>query len=86
MPFKKGEGGRKPGTKNKVTQEIRLFCRELLETQEYRDYFKHRLLVGQLPPALESMVWHYAYDKPIERQEHSGPEGGDLVIRWGASE
>lgn len=82
MPFKKGEGGRPKGVKNKATLEVEAACRRLVDDEEYQRYFAHRLKVGQLPPALEAMVWHYAYGKPSERVEVSGPGGSELTIRW----
>lgn len=75
-------GGRQKGTPNKATIEVQARCRELIESPTYVEYFKHRLEVGQLPPALEALAWHYAYGKPTERVEMTGAEGGDLVIRW----
>lgn len=72
MPFKKGQGGRPKGALNKSTVEVEATCRQLVDDPEYRRYFAHRLSVGSLPPALEAMVWHYAYGKPVERLEHSG--------------
>ena len=82
MPFKKGQGGRPKGVRNKATVAVEARCREILESPEYVKYFNHRLMVGQLPPALESMVWAYAYGKPSERMELTGLEGGPLVITW----
>ena len=75
-------GGRQKGTPNKAAGEIGVRCRALLESDGYQQYFKHRLEVGQLPPMLEALTWHYAYGKPIERQEHSGPGGGPLTLTW----
>lgn len=65
-------GGRAKGTPNKSTTDTAAVCRALVEDTEYRKYFSHRLYTGQLAPALESMVWHYAYGKPKELFEHSG--------------
>lgn len=59
-------GGRRRGTPNKTSTDIGAACRQLVDDAEYRQYFKHRLMVGQLPPALEAMAWHYAYGKPPE--------------------
>ena len=82
MAFKKGQGGRPKGAKNRVTSDVGIFCRELVQSSGYRKYFEHRLLVGQLPPALEALTWHYAYGKPVERLEHAGPDGGAIVVTW----
>ena len=75
-------GGRQKGTPNKATTDVGAVCRQLVEDPEYRKYFAHRLAVGQLPPALEAMTWHYAYGKPQERMELTGSGGGPLVIQW----
>ena len=75
-------GGRTKGTPNRIYSEVGERCRALIEDPAYQDYFKHRLAVGQLPPALEAMTWAYAYGKPIERQEHSGPSGGPIPFTW----
>lgn len=75
-------GGRTKGTPNKSTGEVAERCRALIEDPAYVDYFKHRLYVGQLPPALEALTWHYAYGKPKELHEITGPHGGPLAYAW----
>ena len=62
--------------------EVEARCRALIDDPAYIDYFKHRLSVGQLPPMLEALTWHYAYGKPVERQEHTGANGGPIVVTW----
>lgn len=59
-------GGRQKGTPNKYNADIGAVCRSLVNDEAYRTYFAHRLMVGQLPPQLEAMAWHYAYGKPPE--------------------
>ena len=46
--------GRKKGTPNKSSGEVRARCRQLIEDPEYISYFKHRMMVGQLAPALHA--------------------------------
>lgn len=75
-------GGRTAGTPNKGTGEVAARCRALIESPEYQTYFQHRLMVGQLAPALEALTWHYAYGKPVERHELSGSGGGPLIVSW----
>lgn len=75
-------GGRQKGTPNRATELVEARCRALIEDPDYQKYFQHRLQVGQLPPALEAMTWAYAYGKPVERQEHTGPDGGPVQIRF----
>jgi hypothetical protein len=80
VPFKKGEGGRPRGVRNKATVEVEARCRALVEAADYQADFMRRLKAGQLPPQLEALTWHYAYGKPVERQEISGPDGGPIPI------
>jgi hypothetical protein len=75
-------GGRAKGTPNKLTGEVAARCRALIEDPKYVDYFQHRLMVGQLPPALEALTWYYAYGKPKELHEHTGANGGPMVYAW----
>lgn len=74
-------GGRTKGTPNKATVEVEARCRALIESDEYIKYFEHRLSVGQLPPALEAMTWHYAYGKPPDSFKFPTPDGS-LTITW----
>ena len=73
-------GGRVKGTPNKSTGEVAERCRILIESPDYQADFRLRLAEGKLPPLLEAMTWHYAYGKPIERQEHTGPGGAPVPI------
>lgn len=46
--------------------EAQAFSRQLLGSAVYRADLEKRLLAGELPPAIEVMLWHYAYGKPVE--------------------
>lgn len=62
-PWAIGNGG----TATALTRhELSKFCRGLLESQDYRDVLEKSLKDRTLPPALEQMIWHYAYGKPVE--------------------
>jgi hypothetical protein len=80
-PFKKGDprAGRPKGSQNKATVEVREAARSFVEDPIYRESLKARLQSGDLAPAVESMLWHYAYGKPKEQVELSGPDGGAVV-------
>ena len=78
----KKTGGRQKGTPNKTTTELGHACRRLVQDKAYRDSFKTRLHAGELAPALEQMVWHYAYGKPLERHEIGGEGGGPLRVEF----
>lgn len=75
-------GGRTKGTPNKTTGEVAARCRALIESPSYVADFERRLRAGELPPALEALTWHYAYGKPTEHHEHSGPGGGPIAYAW----
>ena len=75
-------GGRVKGSVNIANGEVEARCRQLLEDPEYQAYFKHRLAVGQLAPALEIMTWGYAFGRPIDRHVVSGPDGGAIPFTW----
>lgn len=55
------------GATNFTRHEAQRFARDLLESKDYRDSVKTRVRLGTLPPAIEAMLWHYAYGKPIEQ-------------------
>lgn len=45
------------------------FCHNVLKTREYRESLIRRIDSDELPPQIESMLYHYAYGKPVERVE-----------------
>lgn len=57
-------GGRKKGTPNKVTAEVREVCAQILGGADYQASLLERVKAGSLSPALECMLWHYAHGKP----------------------
>ena len=67
---KKGKSGRKKGTPNKYGHkwkaDAKALCRDLLSSEKYQRGFERRLEAGTLPPALETLIWHYAQGKPAE--------------------
>jgi hypothetical protein len=69
--FCKGEGGRKPGSVNKTTREIREFAQRMLEDPEYVAALKIRLKRGTAG-AIEPLLYHYGYGKPKDTLEIEG--------------
>jgi hypothetical protein len=71
--FKRGHrklAGRKKGTRNQATREIKAFCRAItLENPEYRQNLVKRLQTGTCHPSVEVAILHYGYGKPVERHE-----------------
>lgn len=58
-------GGRKSGTPNKATVEIKEFARSILEDPLYQKRLRDRVIQGKAPQ-LEVLFFHYAYGKPKE--------------------
>lgn len=54
------------------------FSVAILNTKQYRDSLLRRILMDELPPAVEVLLYHYAHGKPTEKLEHSGPNGGPI--------
>jgi hypothetical protein len=57
--------GRPPGSLNAATVEVRGLAQRLLGSRKYRKQFRERLESGTLPPALEGMLWAYAFGRPL---------------------
>ena len=45
------------------------FCKQILESKDYRDSLVRRIVMDELPPAVEVLLYHYAHGKPVERVE-----------------
>ena len=69
--------GRPKGRPNKVTLEVRESAMRLVTDPAYVASLKVRLEEGKAG-AMEPTLWHYAYGKPKETIEHSGPNGGPV--------
>jgi hypothetical protein len=70
-------GGRKKGTQNKVTVEVRAAAEALVDDPVYRVKLARDLRRRKVAPPVEQMLWHYAYGKPKEVIQHTEP----LTIR-----
>lgn len=57
------------GATNFTRHEAQKFARSLLNSQTYRDSLEARMKRHELPPAVEVMLWHYAFGKPVEQVE-----------------
>jgi|CXWL01.1.fsa_nt_gi hypothetical protein len=74
MAFQKGKpktGGRKAGTTNKATVEIKELARSLLEDPAYQANLKQRLRDGEASQ-IEQLLYHYAYGKPTGNLKGAG--------------
>jgi adenine C2-methylase RlmN of 23S rRNA A2503 and tRNA A37 len=72
--------GRKSGVPNKATLEVKEFCRGLINDEIYQKKLRARMQSGKIPPAVEALMWHYAYGKPTETVEVQTPPDG-LTIK-----
>lgn len=60
--LRRGGPGRPKGVPNKATIEQKKFLQEILDSEEYRESFKKRVVDGD--PGLEQMMHHYVLGKP----------------------
>lgn len=61
--------GRPPGALNRTSRQAREFAQMLVSSPAYRFSLIARIKAGTLPPAIETMIWHYAFGKPKETIE-----------------
>lgn len=77
-----GQPGRPKGVPNKATRDIREFAQKCLEDAEYVRKLVIRLQQGKAPQ-IEAALYQYAYGKPKDVVELTGPNGGPLqAIEW----
>lgn len=77
---RKTGGGSRKGIRNRRTADIEEFARGIAGDAEVRQRMLLQARDGTLPAQVLALVFHYAYGKPIERIEHSGPEGEPLQV------
>jgi hypothetical protein len=70
--------GRPLGSLNKNRGEAKSFCLDILRSDEYRRSVQVRAKLGTLPPAVETLLWHYAYGKPVEHVAVTTAANADL--------
>ncbi len=67
-PFQKGHaklGGRRGGTPNRATRDVREMFRAIFEDPAYAKSLRERILSGKAP-TLEVLGFHYVFGKPRE--------------------
>lgn len=65
---------------NRATLEAKAFCLRLVSDREYQKNLRIRWRAGDLPPQVETMIWHYAYGQPKNRIELTGPNDAPVVF------
>jgi hypothetical protein len=74
--------GRPKGVPNKAARDIKEMARGLLSGEEYQRNLVRRLNRGTAGP-VETLLYQYAFGKPKDTVELSGPDGGPLqAIAW----
>lgn len=56
-------------TKKHFKMTARAFCKEVLASRQYRESLFRRIVCDTLPPAIETILYHYAEGKPVEQIE-----------------
>lgn len=70
-------GVQDPQEKDRVTQvtaknfrlTAKAFCKEILDSRQYRESLLRRIITDSLPPAVEQLLYYYANGKPVDRIE-----------------
>lgn len=78
---KKGGPGRKKGVPNKVTKEMKEMAKGMLTNPTYLRSLVRRLHGGRLASGMESMLFYYAFGKPIDRLEIPGASFAQIVLQ-----
>jgi hypothetical protein len=58
--------GTPTGAPHEALAEIRAFCRDLFARPAYQARIRKQWDTGTLPPVLETLFLHYAFDKPAQ--------------------
>ncbi len=81
-PFQPGHHiGRPKGARSRAKLIAEAAARAIVDDPYYRKKLLSKAKAGKLAPAVEVMLHYYAYGKPIEIHQHSGPGGGPIETR-----
>lgn len=77
LEFLSGESAKtaEPAAETKSAREylscdnVKDFCKGILQSREYRQSLLDRIILGDLAPQIETRLYDYAYGKPVERVE-----------------
>jgi hypothetical protein len=83
QPFRKGHaklGGRKKGTPNRASTEMRVFLKSVIEDPEYQEALRARMIAGKAPQ-MEQLATYYTVGKPQDQvQVQTSPSMAKLVL------
>jgi hypothetical protein len=68
-----------PSDEELLSMSVRDFARGILRSRDYRRSIIHRVTLGNLPPAVEVLLYHYAEGKPVDKIEVTTPEMEQLT-------
>ena len=88
MPWPKGKPrgnavgpGRPRGSKNKRTLQAEAVAKAIVEDAQVQARWLAQARAGELPAPVLQTLMHYAWGRPVQRIEASGPEGALLQVR-----
>jgi hypothetical protein len=73
-------GGRKKGTPNKATVEIKTLAQTFVQDAAGQAKLLEQYRDGTIAPGVLQLMLHYAYGKPKDQVEHSGEVG--IALSW----
>jgi hypothetical protein len=78
------QSGRRKGSRNKRSAAVEAWARSVVEDPAVQQRLAEGARQGTLPPQVLTMLFAYAYGKPVERHALEGDDGQppELVIRW----
>jgi hypothetical protein len=68
-------GGRKKGAPNKATRDVRALCASIINDPLYLQNLRQHAIERKLAPAVECLLFHYAYGVPRQPVEIDPPLG-----------
>ena len=78
MSFKPGHkkvGGRRKGSLNHSTRLARRLAQHILTDEKYLKDLRARMIDDQPSPAIERMLWSYAFGEPLNPNAAKRPAG-----------
>lgn len=73
--------GRKRGTVNKATEQVREMARRIVDDPQYQETLLSRARFGELSPLMERVLWEYAYGRPPEKIAEESERGGLIYLQ-----
>ena len=78
--------GRPKGVPNRITIEVKNSARNFLSSEKYRQRLRRDVELREVAPAIEALLFAYAWGKPVERLELARPGGFADLARMSDAE